>query len=181
MSRIRDNALLDAIEGIKPVYFDGPAWRAVRSGHDPLRASATGGRWDDGTFEVLYTSQSRDGAIAELRYHLANGQPVIPSRVKYDVCELSVCLNGALKLLDLDALAALGVDITRYGTASYVQRKIEYPRTQEVGEAAHFLGFDGIIAPSARYQCLNTVLFDDMIASHGKALVENHGVIDTPD
>jgi hypothetical protein len=32
-------------------------------------------------------------------------------------------------------------------------------RTQEIADSAYFLGFDGLIAPGARWACLNLVLF----------------------
>ena len=38
---------------------------------------------------------------------------------------------------------------------------LSYGRTQEIGDAAAFLGFDGIIAPSARWPCQNLVIFSD--------------------
>ena len=55
------------------------------------------------------------------------------------------------------ALVRLGVEESRFP-------EILYGRTQEIGDAAYFLGFDGIIAPSARWACLNAVLFVDRIA-----------------
>ena len=178
MSRVRDNDLLDAIQTLDPVEFDGPTWRAVRDGRDPLIASRAGGRWDDGTFDVLYASETREGAIAETRFYLMKGQPVAPSKPRYKLYELRFHLERALRLIDLDALQALGVNTARYGAAQYAQRQTEYPRTQEVGEAAHFLGFDGLIVPNARYECLNTILFDDVCESSAKTVVANHGSID---
>ena len=41
-----------------------------------------------------------------------------------------------MRLVDLAALRALRVNTDRYGAAQDGQRKTEYPRTQEVGEAA---------------------------------------------
>lgn len=178
MSRVRDSDLLDAIQVLEPVEFDGITWRVVRKGRDPLIASRAGGRWDDGTFDALYTSETREGAIAETRFCLMKGQPVVPSKPTYTLYELRLHLLRALKLVDLDALKALGVNTARYGTAQYSQRQLEYPRTQEVGEAAHFLGFDGLIVPNARYDCPNIILFDDVCESGAKMEVANHGPID---
>ena len=62
----RPKALLDAIEAETPIGFSGQVWRVVTDGFDPLRPSRAGGRWDDGSFDVLYTSASRDGALAEI-------------------------------------------------------------------------------------------------------------------
>jgi hypothetical protein len=43
-------------------------------------------------------------------------------------------------------------------------------RTQLIGDAAKFLGFDGIIAPSARWPCLDLVIFTDDIPPEGLEL-----------
>ena len=66
--------LLDAMQALEPVEFEGPVWRIVRQGRDPLLASRSGGRWDDGTFDVLYTSESREGAIAEARFYTQSSE-----------------------------------------------------------------------------------------------------------
>lgn len=170
--------LLDAMQALEPVEFDGPVWRIVRQGRDPLLASRCGGRWDDGTFDVLYTSESREGAIAEAHFYLMKGQPVAPSKVVYELYELNLNLEKSLRLIDLGALQALGVNTHHYGKAHYEQRKAEYPRTQEVGEAAHFLGFDGLQVPNARHECLNIVLFDGVCALSAKTIIESYGSVD---
>lgn len=50
--------------------------------------------------------------------------------------------------------ARLGISEADFGDRTY-------QRTQEVGEAAAFLGFDGIFVPSARSPAQNLVLFPD--------------------
>jgi RES domain-containing protein len=175
--RVRDNKLIDALELIQPVQFKGRVWRVVREGRDVLMPGAAGGRWDDGTFDVLYTSQSADGAVAERHYHLARGQPVIPSRVGYRLYELQVSSEKTLRLLDLEAIEKLGVDTKRYGALSYADRQGEYPRTQEIAETAHFVGFDGLMAPSARWECMNIVLFSDRVGPNDAELVKDHGQV----
>jgi RES domain-containing protein len=178
--RSRDNALIDAIEAHTPATFDGTVWRVVRMGRSPLICSRAGGRWDDGTFDVLYTSQERDGAIAEMYFHLGRGQPIFPSKVQYGVHELEVSLKRALRLVDLPALAALGLDTARYGQLSYDRVSDEYPRTQDIAEAAHFLEFDGLIVPSARWACMNVVLFCDRVPPEAMEAVTDHGLIEWP-
>jgi RES domain-containing protein len=175
--RIRDNALIDALESAPPTLFEAVVWRVVREGRDVLQGSAYGGRWDDGTFDVLYTSEQADGAIAEMYFHLSRGQPVIPSKVTYHLYELRVTVQRALKFADLAVLAALGVDTARYGALSYFERVQEYPRPQEIAETAHFVGFDGLIVPNARFKCLNVVLFCDRIPPEAAEVVRDHGAI----
>jgi RES domain-containing protein len=175
--RSRDSALIDAIEALAPVNFDGRVWSIAREGRDPLQVSASGGRWDDGTFDVLYTSADRQGAIEEMRFHLMRGQPVLPGRISFKLFELRVQMDQALRLADLEALAALGLDASTFGRLSWQFTSDEYLRTQQIGEVAHFLDFDGLIVPSARYQCLNMVLFGDRIGPEALSVIRDHGPV----
>lgn len=179
--RRRDNALLDAIEAHVPVPYDGAVWRVVREGRSPVICSRSGGRWDDGTFDVLYTSQDADGALAEMHFHLGRGQPVFPSKVRYHLHEVQTSIAKALKLFDLAALAKLGLDTARYGQLSYQDKAGEYPRSQDIGEAAHFLEFDGLIVPSARWECQNVILFCDRVPPESYLPVTDHGLVDWTD
>ena len=174
----RDSALIDAIEAIAPAVYSGTVWRIARQGRDPTQCSRSGGRWDDGTFDVLYTSQQREGALAEMRFHLMRGQPVMPSRVRYNLFEIDLALDRALRLLDLAALQKVGLDTARYGQLSYEEKHAEYPRSQDIGEAAHFLDYDGLIVPSARHDCLNVVAFCDRIPPEKILVSADHGEVD---
>jgi hypothetical protein len=176
--RARDNSLLDALERIEPVELKGTIWRVVREGHDVLSPSSAGGRWDNGTFEALYTSKAADGATAEVHYHLSRGQPVFPSKITHRLYQLRLSTKKVLLLPDLDTIASLGVDVARYGSLSYNERQLEYPRTQELAEAAHFLGLDAVVAPNARWECLNVVLFLDRIGPDACEIARDHGPID---
>jgi RES domain-containing protein len=129
-------------------------WRVVRVGRDPLGPSRAGGRWDRGGFDVLYTALEADGAIAELDYHLRL-QPVFPSKYRAEVYELQVTTRRALFFDSLDELIRLGVDPERY-------REPLYSRSQEIGDAAAFLGTAALIVPSARWRCQNAVLMLDV-------------------
>ncbi len=154
--RARDIALLDAIDAFKRGPFAQPVWRICREGRDPTLGSASESRWCNGTFDVLYTSLERDGALAEI-HALLSLQPVFPSKLVSYAYQLKVEAKETLRIADLPALAALGVDVARY-------RERDYARTQAVADAACFLGFDGLIAPSARWDCLNAMLFTDRTA-----------------
>ena len=63
----RPQALLDSIETQTPIGLSTSLWRVVTDGRDPLRAGRSGGRWDDGSFDVLYTSSERNGALAGVK------------------------------------------------------------------------------------------------------------------
>ncbi|MCQ4188363.1 RES family NAD+ phosphorylase [Methylocystis suflitae] len=165
--RARDLDLLDAIDAFKRKPFAQPVWRVAREGREPTLGAATRSRWCDGNFDVLYTSLEREGALAEI-HALLNLQPVFPSKIRSFVHRLAIDAKATLRLADLPTLAKLGVDVKRY-------RERDYTKTQAIADAAYFLGFDGLVAPSARWDCLNAVLFTDRIASGGITLIETEG------
>lgn len=174
----RDSNLIDALEAIEPIPFSGQVWRIVRDGRDPLQCSASGGRWDDGTFDVLYTSLSQSGALEEMRFHLMRGQPVMPSKVNYRMFGIDLSLERALRFLDLGALASVGLNTEAFGRLSYEQKSSEYPRTQEIAEVAHFLDFDGLIVPSARSEASNAVVFCDKVEALRESNCYDLGIVD---
>jgi RES domain-containing protein len=155
--RAHDDRLLDAISEITPVEYDRTVWRVVREGRSPTDGSRGAGRWNPADLPVLYCSEEPDGSLAEIHFHLSRGQPVFPSRIRHVLWKLGVELERSLTLLDFDALTALGVEVRRY-------REILYAKTAEIGAAAAFLGYDGLIAPSARHDCANLVIFLDNAA-----------------
>lgn len=157
----RPQALLDAIETATPTTLATHLWRVVADGRDPLRAGRSGGRWDDGTFDVLYTSNERDGALAEAWFHAARGQPIPPSKPSKRIHRLEAQFGRVLDLSGEGRLAALGVDMQRYGQLSYLQRGGEYPTTQQIGEVAFFYEYEAIVVPNARWPTSNVVIMTE--------------------
>ena len=177
--RIRDQRLLDALERVEQSPYSGTVWRSVREGSDPLVCSRSGGRWDDGTLDVLYTSETREAAMAERRFHLYQGQPFPPSKVRYELFELAVSLEAVMRFLGLEALAFAGFDPTSYGQLSYLAREREYPRSQEIAEACAFLGADGLLVPSARHPASNNlIIFCEQETHVVKNVVRSHGIVE---
>ena len=159
--------------------FEATVWRSVRAGQDPLVCGRPGGRWDDGTLDVLYTSETREGALAERRFHLFQGQPFPPSRVRYEMFELALSLGAAMRFADLEALAAVGLRVAGYGRLSYLEREQEYPRSQEIAEACAFLGADGLRVPSARDATQgNLIVFCEQPTVIETRVVRSHGLVD---
>jgi len=148
--RARDPDLLDALDARARVAYEGSLWRVVHQARSPIEPSNAGGRWDLGASEVLYTALDPDGAVAELEFHLSR-QPVFPSKYPAVLYELKVTMTESLRFESLVQLEAFGVEASRY-------HDVLYERTQEIGDAAAFLGFDAVIAPSARWACLNAML-----------------------
>jgi RES domain-containing protein len=153
--RARDLRLLDGVDAHPRAALEGTLWRVSREGRDPLQGGRSASRWCNGEFDVLYTSLERDGALAEVHTLLAL-QPVFPSRISFRVHRLRVAAQSVLHLADLPLLEQLGVDTARYQDRDYRQ-------TQDIADATFFLGFDGLVVPSARWSCANAVLFTDRI------------------
>ena len=151
----RDLDLIDTLESFERIRFEGSVWRVVREGKDPVIGQRSGGRWDPGDFDVLYTSLEADGAIAEIDFVLSS-LPVRPSKVRFVLHEIAVIASKILQMSDINRLSDLGVDMS--GLAG-----TDYQGMQEIGDAAYFLDYDGLIVPNARWQCNNLVLFTDRI------------------
>lgn len=166
--RARDLELLDALEAHQGVAFEGDVWRIVREERDPLQGYPAGARWDPGSFDVIYTSLAREGALEEIHFHLTR-QPVFPSKIRSVLHRIAIRTKRTLRLADLAAIEALGISAETYAGLSYA-------RSQEIGDAAAFLGFDGVIAPSARWPCQNLVVFTERFSPAELAVVESEPV-----
>lgn len=160
-NRFRDPSLLDALEALEATELATSLWRVSREIRDPCQCSKGGGRWDDTTFDVRYTSALEEGAMAKMYFHLRRGQPVVPSKPVYRLYELKYAADNLLDLTDPDILASVGIDMSVFGKLGYGNRSLEYQQSQAIGEAANYLGFDGIIVPNARWDTTNIVVFCD--------------------
>ena len=155
---IHDTELLDRLADLPTESFGGEVFRATRRSLDPLLASSSGGRWGpSGGPSILYTSFTRDGALAEISYHWSQYTPRPSKPAMLHV--LRVSAHQTLRLLRAD-LAVLGVVGSDYSRPNH-------PRTQEIGAAIEFLGCDGLIAPCARWDCDNLMLFPDSASFRG--------------
>jgi hypothetical protein len=151
----RDLALLDALDNLTRSVLRQRVWRTGRNGRDALEGSKSRGRWGHDGMETLYTSHLKDGSVAEI-YSLLSAQPVFPSKLQWLTYEIQVELDNVAALPTLPELARLGVDVSRY-------QQREYERTQDIADAALFLGFNGLVIPSARWDCTNLVVFTERI------------------
>ena len=161
--------LSDLLGDLEGESFAGKIWRVVRKGRSPLDGSLGSGRWNPSDLNVLYGALEADGALAEIYHHMSLGQPVFPSRMQHGLYELDVVAQKTLVFANLDQLSKLGVEAAKY-------KELLYARTQEIASAAAFLGFDGLIAPSARWDCQNIVLFLDNYAIKDLTLVSKSDV-----
>ena len=151
---IHDPDLLDRLAALPKESFDGEVFRATRQSLDPLASSFSGGRWmrRDGA-GVLYTSLVREGALAEISFHWGQLTPR-PSK--------PVALH-TLRVVAHRTLRLLRAEVPALGVPENVYAGVNIARTQEIGAAIEFLGCDGLIAPCARWNCDNLVLFPERL------------------
>jgi len=137
--------LVDAIDQIDPIPFQGEAYRHIAAKWHPLSgagARSRGGRWNPPeSFATLYLAVNEETAIEEFRRMARrNGRTpkdFVPRRLYCFHLELEaiVDLTGGQALPQaLHGLDFRGDDLTL---------------TQAIGEAAQYLGREAIKAPSA--------------------------------
>jgi RES domain len=166
---IHDPAILDRLDALPKEAFDGQVYRAARLSLDPLAGSYNGGWWmARDVAAILYTSLGREGALAEIALHWSqlNPRPTKPVLVH----RLRVVAHRTLRLIRAD-LSALGVPDAEY-------RGVNLPRTQAIGAAVEFLGCDGLIAPSARWDCENLMLFPERMGADATLELVNSEAVD---
>jgi len=155
---LRDIRLIDQVEALPVETYSGDVYRLVRDGRDPKICWHSQGRWDDGSFDVLYAATTADGALAEIQYHLSQLQPFGPDFLTYRMYRIPVAHLEVINLLEKTVLQSLGVDLAAWGKSGYVSRGEEYLRTQEIATVATFHERQGLLVPSARSSDANLVI-----------------------
>jgi RES domain-containing protein len=126
--------------------FAGTGYRHLSPRYDPLNgegARLNGGRFNPpGSFPVLYICGTRDCAAAELR-RVGQRQAVgVEGLLPRHLYVYQIMLDRVLNLTDLATRVAAGV-------STEVLTGPDWTACQEVGMAAHALGAQAVISPSA--------------------------------
>src|SRR5579859_3135819 len=138
--------LVAALDRVPRGAVSGLVYRHLGAGYSTMSgegARVSGGRWNPpDSFPVIYTATPVEAAIAEFRRMAARQGRAETDFVNRRLVAYRVTLNGVLDLTQADNLAALGLT-SRIITADDVVP------CQAIGEAAHYVGYEGILAPSA--------------------------------
>lgn len=138
--------LVQRVEALGSRPFNGHAWRHVRPEYPPLSgegARAVGGRWNPpASFPTLYLGLDVTVVTAEFYRHLARqglrAEDALP-RVMY---QYDIRLSRIVDLRSPTAWPDLDLTAERI-------RGPDLRRCQAVGDAVHYLGMEGLLAPSA--------------------------------
>lgn len=138
--------LVERIDRSPEATFDGQAFRHQPPHYDPLSgtgARRVGGRWNPAqSFSTLYLGTERRTATAEFERLLRQQGVSLADVLPRCLFRYEVKLRNVLDLRDSATLALVG--LTEDDIAAEPRSKC-----QQVGEAAHHCGREGIIAPSA--------------------------------
>ena len=141
-----DRDLVLALDRLAPTTWTGtvlrhhaPRYRAL-DGHG---ARINGGRWNPpDSFAVVYTALEPGTIDAEFqRLTRRTGLPagtLLPRRI----ARIDASLAKVLDLTDIGTRRRLGVTLAQLTDD-------DWARTQGIGQAAHFLGYEGVLAPGA--------------------------------
>jgi RES domain-containing protein len=155
-----DQQLIARIDAIEPTTFVGQAFRHLSHDHHPLSgmgARIHGGRWNPPeSFSTLYLALDRETTVREF-YRLAERQgrdpeDFLPRRLyRYDIA-----LGALLDFRDSATRAALQLSESEL-------RSSDAAKCQQIGESAHRLGLEGILAPSATGEGIVLAVFFDRL------------------
>lgn len=147
------NDLLGRVDSAGKTSWSGTGFRHTAEGRDPLRgigARAFGGRWNPpDSFSTIYMAMPLSACIAEflkMTEAQAQGASSFPRRSVHTIDVKN------LRVLDL----TLSRNLTIVGLSPEDLSSPDWEACQAVGEAAKFLGLQGVLAPSSTR--LGTVL-----------------------
>lgn len=137
--------LVDAIDRLDPIPYIGDVYRHVAAGRHPLSgagARSLGGRWNPPqSFATLYLADGKATVEAEF-LRMARRQGLSPSSfLPRRLYRLEVELQAVVDLTGAQTLPGALADVD-FGSDNLAV-------TQAIGEAAQYLGREGILAPSA--------------------------------
>ena len=166
-------ALVTAVDEQAPVSFSGSAFRHVARGRDPRSTTGArihGGRWNPPeTFPALYLGLDVATVVDEF-HRLARRQALAPEAfLPRELHRFDVRLVAVLDLRADLARDALGLD-------ERALKADDASVCRAVGSAAHSLGLEALIAPSAAGK--GTVLAVFLDALGAESLVEAVELID---
>jgi RES domain-containing protein len=157
--------MLDILQSAAVSAWEGTVYRHMFGSHRPARGNTSGARWNEPPLEAIYASCERETALAEAEYYLA-AYPVRP-KAKRVLYTIRVSLQNVLDLTAPGLLDRLGV------TPAILQGDDHSP-CRLIGNAASWLGHDGLLVPSARRAGgTNLVIYQqDLSTSDFEVLVE---------
>jgi RES domain-containing protein len=161
MSKADIYARLDALP---PAAWDAPIYRQASRAYGPGQvlngegAREAGGRWNPpGSFRTVYASVDTETVAAEFLFSIGPGRDPIALSARRFMWQARARVDNLVDLLTKGHQRALGLPVPFDETAPRVL-------CQQLGAAAYYVRYKGILAPSAaRPGAVNVVLFPDYL------------------
>lgn len=173
-----DRNLLARVDALQPTALSTGAFRHVAKDRHPLSGAGArlqGGRWNPPeSFSTLYLALAQATVVAEF-YRMAERQGRAPEDfLPRQMHRYDVTLAAALDLRV--PVAQDSLDLTPEAL-----RALDARRCQEIGAAAHYLGFEAIVAPSATGNgTVLAVFFESLRAESNVISVEDEDWLALP-
>lgn len=155
-----DHHLLARVDALDPIGLSKQAFRHVAHDRHPLSGSGArlhGGRWNPpDSFSTLYLALERETTVNEF-YRLATRQGRAPEDfLPRRMYRYEVALSAVLDLRDPAARASLNLSDPEL-------RANDASKCRQIGESVHYLGLEGILAPSAAGEGTILAVFFDRL------------------
>ena len=164
--------LLEAVDRLGFQAWSGLAFRHTAPGRNGLSGAGAriyGGRWNPPNLvSTIYLSQPRATCVAEF-HRMAQGQGRGPSSF------LPRTVHH-IQITDLSVLDLTGDGLGDVGLDSDDLSDNDWSPCQLVGQAAHFLGASGLVAPSATGEGLTIAVFETRV--RGQLAIIDDGEIE---
>ncbi len=165
--------LLEALDRLSPEAFSESCARTYRADRDPLSgegAARHGGRYNPVGVQTLYLGKPESVAVAEHVSPFERRRLRFPPPGRFVVAEIQVDLDRVVNLTNSDTIAALGMTQGELVSS-------QHGDLPHIGEAANYLGFDAVVAPSARARGLNIAIYLDHAANKLTVIGEPEPVV----
>lgn len=169
-----DRTLLNAVAALPTTVVEGDFFRHASKRERAPEGSPAGGRWGPvGGYPVIYLGRPEVSVVGEAYRHIVDAvegmRPELVAARHLMRCELRV--TNVVDLTDPAVLQSLALD------PEDLRSEIgDYERCIRVGQAAHQLGFHGILAPSATALGETLALFAKHLPEHEHPVVAERRV-----
>lgn len=168
--------LVARIGGLESISFAGEAFPHTSPGMDPLSTTGSrmhGGRWNPPGVAALYCALD-PATVADEWYRAAERQGLAPEGfLPRTLHRVGLRLTALLDLRSPSAQETVGLGESQL-------RGLDLRACQAVGEAAHSLGREGIIAPSAAGPGVVLAVFVEALRPPSQVEVVSSQIWDAP-
>jgi len=152
------------LDALPPAAWDAPIYRQASRAYGPGQvlngegAREAGGRWNPpGSFRTVYASVDTETVAAEFLFSIGPGRDPIALSARRFMWQARAQVDNLVDLRTKGHQRALGLPVPFDETAPRVL-------CQQLGAAAYYVRYKGILAPSAaRPGAVNVVLFPDYL------------------